>query len=70
MRSNRRVGVNALTPTRPATLADSPLRGRYNRFTNMLSFILKRVRRHHPVMGVVALTVFLLLRLSPGDPAP
>ena len=35
----------------------------------MLSFILKRVLSTVPVMGVVALTVFLLLRLSPGDPA-
>ena len=35
----------------------------------MLSFILKRVVSTIPVMGVVALTVFLLLRLSPGDPA-
>jgi peptide/nickel transport system permease protein len=35
----------------------------------MLSFILKRVAATVPVMGVVALTVFLLLRLSPGDPA-
>ena len=35
----------------------------------MLSFILKRVLATVPVMGVVALTVFLLLRLSPGDPA-
>ena len=35
----------------------------------MLSFILKRVLSTIPVMGVVALTVFLLLRLSPGDPA-
>src|SRR6478752_3389866 len=35
----------------------------------MLSFILKRVVATVPVMGIVALTVFLLLRLSPGDPA-
>src|ERR1043166_4807176 len=35
----------------------------------MLTFILKRVLSTIPVMGVVALTVFLLLRLSPGDPA-
>ena len=35
----------------------------------MLSFILKRVLATVPVMGVVALIVFLLLRLSPGDPA-
>jgi peptide/nickel transport system permease protein len=35
----------------------------------MLSFILKRVLATIPVMAVVALTVFLLLRLSPGDPA-
>jgi peptide/nickel transport system permease protein len=35
----------------------------------MLSFVLKRVLSTIPVMGVVALTVFLLLRLSPGDPA-
>ena len=35
----------------------------------MLSFILQRVLATVPVMGVVALVVFLLLRLSPGDPA-
>ena len=35
----------------------------------MLSFVLKRVLATMPVMGVVALVVFLLLRLSPGDPA-
>jgi peptide/nickel transport system permease protein len=35
----------------------------------MLSFILKRVISTIPVMGMVALAVFLLLRLSPGDPA-
>ena len=35
----------------------------------MLSFVLKRMVATVPVMGVVALTVFLLLRLSPGDPA-
>jgi peptide/nickel transport system permease protein len=35
----------------------------------MLSFILKRILSTIPVMAVVALTVFLLLRLSPGDPA-
>src|SRR3977135_2632394 len=35
----------------------------------MLTFILKRALATIPVMGVVALTVFLLLRLSPGDPA-
>ena len=35
----------------------------------MLTFILKRVLATVPVMGVVALIVFLLLRLSPGDPA-
>ncbi|MCC7346657.1 MAG: ABC transporter permease [Variibacter sp.] len=35
----------------------------------MLRFILSRVLATIPVMGVVALAVFLLLRLSPGDPA-
>jgi peptide/nickel transport system permease protein len=35
----------------------------------MLGFVLKRVLSTIPVMGVVALVVFLLLRLSPGDPA-
>ena len=34
-----------------------------------LILILKRVLSTIPVMAVVALTVFLLLRLSPGDPA-
>ena len=35
----------------------------------MLVYILKRVAMTIPVMGVVALFVFALLRLSPGDPA-
>jgi len=35
----------------------------------MLIFILKRILSTIPVMAVVALVVFLLLRLSPGDPA-
>jgi len=35
----------------------------------MLGFVAKRVLSTIPVMGVVALFVFLMLRLSPGDPA-
>lgn len=35
----------------------------------MLVYILKRVAMTVPVMGIVALFVFLLLRLAPGDPA-
>jgi len=35
----------------------------------MLLYILKRVAMTVPVMGIVALFVFLLLRLAPGDPA-
>src|SRR5882672_3552065 len=35
----------------------------------MAGFILKRLLATVPVMGVVALVVFLMLRLSPGDPA-
>jgi len=35
----------------------------------MLAYISKRVLATVPVMGVVALFVFLMLRLSPGDPA-
>ncbi len=35
----------------------------------MLFYILKRVAMTVPVMGIVALFVFLLLRLAPGDPA-
>jgi len=35
----------------------------------MFAFIVKRVIATIPVMGVVALFVFLMLRLSPGDPA-
>ena len=35
----------------------------------MLAYILKRILATVPVMGVVALFVFLMLRLSPGDPA-
>jgi peptide/nickel transport system permease protein len=35
----------------------------------MAGFILKRLLATIPVMGMVALVVFLILRLSPGDPA-
>ncbi|MEJ0071546.1 MAG: ABC transporter permease [Pseudomonadota bacterium] len=35
----------------------------------MAAFILKRLLATIPVMGMVALVVFLILRLSPGDPA-
>ncbi len=35
----------------------------------MLRYILKRVVATIPVMGIVAIFVFLMLRLSPGDPA-
>ncbi|WP_088344483.1 MULTISPECIES: ABC transporter permease [Rhodomicrobium] len=35
----------------------------------MLSYILRRILAAIPVMGVVALFVFLLLRITPGDPA-
>ena len=35
----------------------------------MYGFILKRLVATIPVMGVVALVVFLMLRLAPGDPA-
>src|ERR1700709_2519393 len=35
----------------------------------MLGYLLRRVLAAIPVMGVVALFVFLLLRLAPGDPA-
>ena len=35
----------------------------------MLGYLLRRVLAAIPVMGVVALLVFLLLRLTPGDPA-
>jgi len=35
----------------------------------MLGYLLRRVLAAVPVMGVVALFVFLLLRLTPGDPA-
>jgi peptide/nickel transport system permease protein len=35
----------------------------------MLGYLLRRVLSTVPVMGVVALVVFLLLRLTPGDPA-
>ena len=37
--------------------------------TRMLGYLLRRVLAAIPVMGVVALFVFLLLRLTPGDPA-
>ncbi|MFQ5774706.1 MAG: ABC transporter permease [Kiloniellaceae bacterium] len=35
----------------------------------MFAFIVKRMVATIPVMGVVALFIFLMLRLSPGDPA-
>ena len=35
----------------------------------MLGYILKRVLATIPVMVIVAVFVFLLLRLTPGDPA-
>ena len=35
----------------------------------MLPLILQRIAATIPVMGVVALTVFALLHLTPGDPA-
>ncbi len=35
----------------------------------MLGYLLRRIAATVPVMGVVALFVFLMLRLSPGDPA-
>jgi peptide/nickel transport system permease protein len=35
----------------------------------MIGYLLRRVLAAVPVMGVVALFVFLLLRLTPGDPA-
>src|ERR1700733_4733861 len=35
----------------------------------MLGYLLRRILASIPVMGVVALFVFLLLRLTPGDPA-
>ena len=35
----------------------------------MLGYLLRRILATIPVMGVVALFVFLLLRLTPGDPA-
>lgn len=47
-----------------AVCSTVPLIGVY-----MLGYILKRILMTLPVMVVVALFVFLLLRLSPGDPA-
>ncbi|MET0219738.1 MAG: ABC transporter permease, partial [Tardiphaga sp.] len=35
----------------------------------MLGYLIRRIVAAVPVMGVVALFVFLLLRLTPGDPA-
>ncbi|WP_315776713.1 MULTISPECIES: ABC transporter permease [unclassified Bradyrhizobium] len=35
----------------------------------MIGYLLRRILASIPVMGVVALFVFLLLRLTPGDPA-
>ena len=35
----------------------------------MLSFLFRRLLATLPVLGVVAVLVFLMLRLTPGDPA-
>ena len=35
----------------------------------MLSFLLRRIASTVPVLVIVALIVFLMLRLAPGDPA-
>ena len=35
----------------------------------MLSYILRRILATLPVMGIVALFVFSLLYIAPGDPA-
>src|SRR3954462_6119811 len=35
----------------------------------MFGYLIRRILAAIPVMGVVALFVFLLLRLTPGDPA-
>ena len=35
----------------------------------MLGFILRRLLATIPVLGMVALFVFFMLRLTPGDPA-
>jgi peptide/nickel transport system permease protein len=35
----------------------------------MFTYVIKRILATIPVMGIVALFVFLMLRLSPGDPA-
>jgi peptide/nickel transport system permease protein len=35
----------------------------------MISYLLRRMLAAVPVMGAVAVTIFLLLRLTPGDPA-
>ena len=36
----------------------------------MLAYVVRRVLATIPVMGVVALFVFSLLYVAPGDPAP
>ena len=41
----------------------------HNQRIKMLGYLLRRILAAIPVMGVVALFVFLLLRLTPGDPA-
>ncbi|MDB5915766.1 MAG: putative peptide transporter, permease protein, partial [Ramlibacter sp.] len=35
----------------------------------MLAFLLRRIAATLPVLVIVALIVFLMLRLAPGDPA-
>src|SRR6201999_3257607 len=49
--------------------ADRPVGFAQDVGTKMLGYLLRRVLAAIPVMGVVALFVFLLLRITPGDPA-
>src|SRR5215510_3740778 len=56
---------------RTTTLQQAGKRTRHplQRDSTMIGYLVRRVLSAVPVMGAVALFVFLLLRLTPGDPA-
>src|SRR5690606_18716614 len=57
-----------LTPFGPAVQAGRAAPS-FRRQGDMLGYIVKRILAVIPVMAIVALIVFLILRLTPGDPA-
>src|SRR5205823_5904899 len=56
-------------PALPPTPALPRKRGREGRCSPMFAYIVRRILATIPVMAVVAIFVFALLYLSPGDPA-